>query len=63
MEWAGDEMIYNFSEIKKQNDWLEDELLQLKKEHNQLRMTDTQLEILKKRMEETEMEMNKNRKK
>ena len=43
MEWAGDEMIYNFSEIKKQNDWLEDELLQLKKEHNQLRMTDTQL--------------------
>ncbi len=56
-------MIYNFSEIKKQNDWLEDELLQLKKEHNQLRMTDTQLEILKKRMEETEMEMNKNRKK
>ena len=24
-------MIYNFSEIKKQNDWLEDELLQLKK--------------------------------
>ena len=56
-------MIYNFSEIKKQNDWLEDELLQLKKEHHQLRMTDTQLEILKKRMEETEMEMNKNRKK
>lgn len=56
-------MLYNFSRIKKQNDWLEDELLQLKKEYNRLQMTDVQLEMLRKKMGETDMEMNKNRKK
>lgn len=45
-------MIYDFSEITKQNDLVEKELQTLKKEYEKPQMSAAQLEALKKRMEE-----------
>lgn len=52
-------MIYNFSEMKKQNDRLEDELQLLKKEYQKPQMTKVQLEDLQLKMKEADMEYKK----
>ena len=49
-------MIYNFTERRKQNDWLEDELQLLKKEYQKPEMSEKQLERMKKNMEGAGME-------
>lgn len=55
MEQAGDLMIYNFSEIKEQNERMEKELSAMKKEYQSHEMSEKQVERLKKRMEEAKM--------
>ena len=44
-------MTYNFSEMKKNKDLTEDELLILKKEYQKPQMSEKQLEQLQKRIE------------
>ena len=56
-------MIYNFSEAKKENDVVEKELLELKKEYEKPKMSQEQLEKLKLKMEEANMENKKGNKK
>ena len=51
-------MIYNFSDRKKQNDLLEDELKELKKDHQKIQMSEEQFRKLKRKMEETDMKNN-----
>lgn len=48
-------MIYNFSEIKEQNERMENELLAMKREYQAKEMPKEQVERLKKRMEEAKM--------
>lgn len=55
MEQAGDHMIYNFSEIKEQNERMENELLEMKREYQAKEMPKEQVDRLKKRMEEAKM--------
>lgn len=54
-------MIYDFSNIKSQNDRLEDEIQTLKIQYQKTKMTKEQLENLKSKMEETDMENSKKR--
>lgn len=54
-------MIYNFSEVKKQNELIEEELQVLKKDYQRPQMSEIQLEGLRKRMEEANMENRKER--
>lgn len=49
---AGDHMIYNFYEIKKQTEFIEKELQVLKCDYQKTQMSQNQLEKLRKRMEE-----------
>lgn len=56
-------MVYNFSEIKKQNEAVEQELQVLKQDYQKHRMSKGQLEGLRKRMEEANMEKRKERSK
>ena len=56
-------MIYNFSEAKRENDVVEKELLELKKEYEKPKMSQEQLEKLKLKMEEANMENKKGNKK
>lgn len=55
-------MIYNFSELKKQNDWLEDELELLKEEYQKPQMTDEQFQKLQEKMKEADMDNRKEQK-
>lgn len=55
-------MIYDFSEMKKQNDELEQELRALKDEYQKPQMTKEQLEKLKLAIKETDMEYTKEHK-
>lgn len=48
-------MIYNFSETKKQNDFVEEKLQVLKEEYQKPQMSQSQLEELRKRMKEANM--------
>lgn len=59
MEWAGDNMIYNDSERKKQDELLEDELMVLKKEYYKPQMPKEQLEELRRKIERAGMENRK----
>ena len=52
-------MIYNFMDIKNQDDRLEDELQKLRNEYQKPQMTKEQLENLKCKMKEAAMENNK----
>lgn len=52
-------MIYNFSEMNKQNELIEDELQVLKKDYQKHQMSKKQLEGLQKKMEEANMENRK----
>lgn len=56
-------MVYNFSEIKKQNEAVEKELQVLKQDYQKPQMSQNQLEGLRKRMEEANMENRKERNK
>lgn len=56
-------MIYNFSEAKRENDVVEKELLELKKEYEKPQMSQEQLEKVKLKMEEANMENKKGNKK
>ena len=56
-------MIYNFSEMKKEDDFVKKELLELKKEYEKPKMSQEQLKKLKIRMEEADMENKKGNKK
>lgn len=57
-------MTYNFSDIKKQNDFLEKELLTLKEDYQKQEMSDRQVEQLYKKIEEAKkMEKGKKRQK
>ena len=48
-------MIYNFSEMKKQNDFVEEKLQVLKEEYQKPQMSQSQLKELRKRMKEANM--------
>lgn len=52
-------MVYNFSERKKQNELMEEELQVLKENYRKPKMSKSQLERLQKRMEEANMENRK----
>lgn len=52
-------MVYNFSERKKQNELMEEELQALKENYRKPKMSKSQLERLQKRMEEANMENRK----
>lgn len=54
-------MIYNFSEIKKQNDIVEDKLQVLKEEYHKPQMSKEQLEELREKMREANLENKKER--
>lgn len=54
-------MIYNYSEIKKQNELAEKRLQELKQDYQTLHMSENQLERLKKRMEEANRENRRDR--
>ena len=49
-------MIYNFTEMKKRNESMEEELQALKKNYQKPQMSNNQLDKLRKRMEEANME-------
>lgn len=55
-------MIYNFPDGKRQSDWLEDELALLKKDYQKPTMPQAQVEKLKARLKEADMEDRQGRK-
>ena len=56
-------MIYNFTEMKKRNESMEEELQALKKNYQKPQMSNNQLDKLRKRMEEANMENRRDKRK
>ena len=56
-------MIYNFTEMKKRNESMEEELQALKKNYQKTQMSNNQLDKLRKRMEEANMENRRDKRK
>ena len=56
-------MIYNFTEMKKRNESMEEELQALKKNYQKPQISNNQLDKLRKRMEEANMENRRDKRK